>query len=111
MKLKQIFDLQSKLNSELGVPQNLDQPDKISEWTLKMTRSMMHEIIELERSLAYKHWKLQQDIDLDDAREEAIDVLHFLVSTFILLGMTSDDVFDAYLEKNKINLKRIENGY
>jgi len=38
-------------------------------------------------------------------------LFHFLVSLAQTLGMTADDVFDAYVAKNKVNHQRQDSGY
>ena len=38
-------------------------------------------------------------------------MLHFLVSIAEVLGMKSDEFYQAYLKKNQINHKRQDSGY
>ena len=40
-----------------------------------------------------------------------VDLFHFLVSLAQTLGMTADDVYQAYLKKNAVNHQRQESGY
>jgi dimeric dUTPase (all-alpha-NTP-PPase superfamily) len=42
---------------------------------------------------------------------EVVDLFHFLVSLAQTLGMTADDVYQAYLKKNQVNHQRQETGY
>ena len=42
---------------------------------------------------------------------EVVDLFHFLISLAQVLGMSADDVFEAYLKKNAVNLQRQESGY
>jgi len=35
----------------------------------------------------------------------------FLISLAQVLGMSADDVFNAYVKKNEVNFKRQETGY
>ena len=42
---------------------------------------------------------------------EVVDLLHFLVSLSQTLGMTADDVYQAYLNKIQVNHQRQESGY
>lgn len=43
--------------------------------------------------------------------EESIDVLHFLLCTWIRLGIPAEQVFDAYCAKMNINKERQDNKY
>jgi dimeric dUTPase (all-alpha-NTP-PPase superfamily) len=40
-----------------------------------------------------------------------VDLFHFLVSLAQTLGMTADDVYQAYLKKNAVNHQRQDSGY
>ena len=40
-----------------------------------------------------------------------VDLLHFLISLAQVLGMSADDVFQAYVKKNAVNFQRQETGY
>jgi dimeric dUTPase (all-alpha-NTP-PPase superfamily) len=40
-----------------------------------------------------------------------VDLFHFLISLAQTLGMSADDVFQAYVKKNQVNLQRQESGY
>jgi len=46
-----------------------------------------------------------------NAKEELVDLWHFLVQASIELGMTPDDILQEYQRKNKINRDRQKNGY
>lgn len=111
-KLETLFKMQEHLNKKIGVPSFIITTEQTrSDWTLKFTRALLHELIELERELAFKHWKKNQPINIPEAREEAIDILHFMISIFQALGMDHEDVMRMYIDKNKENIERQENGY
>lgn len=103
-KLDELLKKQSDLNTWIRKERNLDY--SLEEWILKWCRAMQHEVIELEDAFNWKHWKNEKDIDWDNVREEAIDILHFLLSVFDDLGMSGEDVYNIYMEKNKENVKR-----
>jgi len=65
----------------------------------------------LTDSVPWKWWAKYQEFDKQNARVEVIDLFHFLVSLAQTLGMTADDVFDAYVAKNKVNHQRQDSGY
>lgn len=72
--------------------------------------AMQVEMTELLDSMPWKWWK-KGEFNLQNARVEAVDILHFLVSIMILLDMNADMVFDLYEKKNKLNHKRQNEGY
>lgn len=49
--------------------------------------------------------------DEQNARVEVVDMFHFLISMAQVLGMSADDLFEAYLKKNAVNFQRQESGY
>ena len=40
-----------------------------------------------------------------------VDLFHFLISLAQVLGMTPEDVYEAYTKKNKVNHNRQDSGY
>lgn len=109
-KLEEMMQLQEELNERIGI-KSPNNEDEISELVLKMTRALSHEVIELEDCFKWKHWKKSQQIDIDNAKMEAIDCLHFLLSIFLALDMKPSDVLFKYLTKNDENHRRQKDGY
>jgi len=110
-KLAKIFEMQEELNSRIGVNLKGISEEEQTKWVLNYTRAMQQEMAELTDSVPWKWWAKYQDFDKQNARVEVIDLFHFLVSLAQALGMTADDVFDAYVAKNKVNHQRQESGY
>ena len=67
--------------------------------------------LELIDSVPWKWWAKYQKFDEQNAKVEVVDLFHFLVSLAQTLGMTPDDVYQAYLKKNAVNHLRQESGY
>lgn len=110
-RLQQIWDLQRALNRRIGVPtENLTEQEKIT-WVLNYCRAMSQEIAELTDSVPWKWWAKYQKFDEQNARVEVVDLFHFLVSLAQVLGMSAEDLYQAYLKKNQINFQRQESGY
>lgn len=110
-KLERIFQMQEELNARIGVNlRDIDEEEQ-TKWVLNYTRAMQQEISELIDSVPWKWWAKYQKFDKQNARVEVIDLFHFLVSLAQALGMTPEDVFDAYVAKNKVNHQRQESGY
>ncbi len=103
--------MQEELNARIGVNlRDIDEEEQ-TKWVLNYTRAMQQEISELIDSVPWKWWAKYQKFDKQNARVEVIDLFHFLVSLAQALGMTPEDVFDAYVAKNKVNHQRQESGY
>ncbi len=103
--------MQKSLNERIGVfTDGMNEADK-TKWILNYTRAMTQELAELTDSVPWKWWAKYQKFDEQNARVEVVDLLHFLISMAQVLGMSADDVFQAYVKKNEVNFKRQESGY
>lgn len=110
-KLESIFAMQEGLNARIGVDlKNINEAEQIN-WVLNYTRAMQQEMAELVDSVPWKWWAKYQQFDKQNARVEVIDLFHFLISLAQTLGMSADDVFEAYVKKNKVNHERQGTGY
>ena len=110
-KMDEIFELQEKLNSRIGVNMNEMNDDDRSKWILNYIRAMQQELAELTDSVPWKWWAKYQEFDKQNAKVEIVDLFHFLISLAQVMGMTADDVYEAYLKKNKVNHNRQDSGY
>ncbi|MEI6520882.1 MAG: dUTPase [bacterium] len=110
-KLAELFEMQQKLNQRIGVDTtDMTEEDRVK-WVLNYCRAMNQEIAELTDSVPWKWWAKYQKFDEQNCRVEVIDLFHFLISMAQTLGMTADDVYQAYVKKNEVNHKRQEDGY
>src|SRR3989338_2450227 len=102
-KLQEIFRMQEELNQRIGVHTSELNEEEKTKWILNYTRAMTQEIAELIDSVPWKWWAKYQKFDQQNARVEVIDLFHFLISMAQVLGMTAEDVFQAYVKKNAVN--------
>ena len=110
-KFDEIFSMQDTLNKRIGVnTDDMSDEDK-AKWVLNYTRAMQQEMSELIDSVPWKWWAKYQEFDEQNAKVEVVDLFHFLISLAQVLGMTPDDVHEAYLKKNKVNHERQDSGY
>lgn len=110
-QLREMFRMQKALNERIGVhTENMTEAQK-TEWILNYCRAMTQEIAELTDSVPWKWWAKYQKFDVQNARVEVVDLFHFLISSAQVLGMSADDVFQAYLKKNAVNFQRQDTGY
>ncbi|MDE6201339.1 MAG: dUTPase [Clostridiales bacterium] len=106
-KLDVLFRMQKGLDAYIREKRNLDYTK--GEWVCKKALALMVELGEVVEEAKYKWWKNPTEIDDAKLKEEIVDVLHFFLGMCIDSGMTSDELFDIYLKKNKENYDR-QNG-
>ena len=110
-KLDNIFELQDELNRRIGVDMSSMNDEDRAKWILNYVRAMQQGLAELTDSVPWKWWAKYQEFDKQNAKVEIVDLFHFLISLAQVMGMTADDVHEAYLKKNKVNHDRQESGY
>ncbi len=109
--LKEIFKEQYELNNRIGIDtENLTEEERIK-WVLNYTRALQQECSELIDSVPWKWWAKYQQFDVQNAKVEVVDIMHFLVSIAQVLGMSAEDFFEAYTKKNSVNHNRQDSGY
>ncbi|MEG1547203.1 MAG: dUTPase [Clostridia bacterium] len=104
-KLDMIFGMQQALDEDIVRLRNLENimPE---EWIQKDVLAIIAELGELLNEVNFKWWKNPKPIDDAAIKEEMIDVLHFFISMCIRAGMSADELFDIYKNKNKENFDR-----
>jgi dimeric dUTPase (all-alpha-NTP-PPase superfamily) len=107
-KLDKIFQLQKDLASFISSDRYpRTKEDRVS----ALCTAITHETIELQRLTNWKWWKNKVEFDEDQAREELIDIWHFVVQTAIELDISPKSILDEYSKKNRINRQRHQEGY
>ena len=107
-KLEEIFSLQKGLTEMM----NLDRyPDDLEGRIAALCTAMIHEAVELQRTTNWKWWKKPTEFNKTEAREELVDIWHFLIQASLELGLTPDDILKEYQRKNEINRQRQKDGY
>ena len=107
-KLDQMFQLQSELAKIM--PQDR-YPRDIEERISLLCTAIIHESIELQRLTNWKWWKTPVTFDHKLAKEELIDIWHFVIQASLELGLSPDDIIQEYQRKNNINIERQYNNY
>ena len=107
-RLDSIFSMQKGLADMM----NLDRYPKDTEGKVSaLCTAIMHEAMELQRTTNWKWWKNPTEFDEAEAREELIDIWHFVVQASLELNLTPDDILKEYERKNEINRQRQKDGY
>lgn len=104
-KLDIIFAMQEKFDVDVMLNRGLEEiaPE---EWIQKQTLAMLSELAELIAEVNFKWWKNPRPVNVDNVREELVDVLHFFVGMCNRSGMSSEELFNRYVRKNEENFKR-----
>ena len=107
-RLDSIFSLQKGLADMM----NLDRYPKDTEGKVSvLCTAIMHEAVELQRLTNWKWWKTPTEFNEKEAREELIDIWHFVIQASLELNLTPDDILKEYQRKNEINRQREKDGY
>jgi dimeric dUTPase (all-alpha-NTP-PPase superfamily) len=107
-KLDTLLEMQRELSLELMTDR---YPSMVQERIELLSTAIIHEAIELQRLTNWKWWKKPVGFDTENAKEELIDIWHFMLQASIELGMTSDDILSYYSRKNIVNKERKKNNY
>lgn len=113
-KLDEIFTRQQALDQYLIEKRGIDFDTPT--WVQKEILAIIAELGELLNEVNFKWWKNPRELDPSAIKEEVVDILHFFISLCLKLGITPQELFEAYLEKNEENLLRQQglsrkNGY
>ena len=107
-RLESIFALQKGLAEMM----NLERYPNVPEGRVAaLCTAIIHEAVELQRTTNWKWWKNPTPFNKDEAKEELIDIWHFVVQASLELNLTPDDILEEYKRKNQINRDRQKNGY
>ena len=107
-RLGSIFRMQEGLSGMM----KLDRYPKDTEGRVSaLSTAIMHEAVELQMTTNWKWWKTPAEFDEAHAREELIDIWHFVVQASLELNLTPDDIVEEYKKKNEINRQRQRDGY
>ena len=107
-KLESIFELQKGLADMM----DLDRYPKDVEGKISvLCTAIMHEAVELQRTTNWKWWKTPTAFNEVEAKEELIDIWHFLIQASIELDLSPEDILKEYQRKNEINRQREKSGY
>ena len=106
--LEAIFSMQKELASMMDLSR---YPASADGRVSALSTAIIHEAVELQRLTSWKWWKKPAPFNEEAAKEELIDIWHFIVQASIELGMTPADILEEYKKKNEVNRTRQASGY
>jgi dimeric dUTPase (all-alpha-NTP-PPase superfamily) len=107
-KLDDIFQMQQDLEKYVASSR---YPKKLEAKISALSVAIIHEAVELQRLTNWKWWKRSQDFNIILAKEEVVDILHFVIQASLELGMSPTELVKEYSKKHTINKKRQELKY
>lgn len=110
-----MFSLQSKLQKHIQKHKptsHLYQTDRYEgEHTNYILQAIIHEAVEAQRETSWRWWKQPKEVNKAKIKEECADIWHFLIQLSLEIGLTPEDIYKHYLDKNKENINRQDNNY
>lgn len=121
-KLDKMFELRSgfmtslkKLKPHTSPVWPVDLSDKLAQQHIRDTALKgVEEMFEALQHL--KNWKPHRttevkDFNRDEFLEEVVDAFNYFFSLLVLTGVSAEELFDAYVKKDKIIHERLDSGY
>lgn len=107
--LRSTADLQRRAYNHVAEPDNAFLTSRsIRENTLPL----IVEAVELLDNVSWKYWAHDEPfVNRDEVLKEAVDVAHFLANILVAVGVTDEEFWTAYREKQALNLERQIRGY
>lgn len=111
-RLESIFDRQQAFQM---IVSNGDypptDPDHLMAEIRTQSLGVISEVNEALEETGWKPWATSNHINREAYLGELVDALHFLVNMALLAGITPDEIYQNYREKNLVNLRRQVTGY
>lgn len=122
-RLKDIFDLREKFMDQ--IKEKYD--DSYPSWPIKNLSEKKSQVVIRETALKgveemfealghLKNWKPHRETEMPDFEreeflEEVVDSFNYFFSLLILMGVDSNEFFDAFIKKHDIIRDRLKKGY
>tara|TARA_Y100001937_G_C7039226_1_gene293829 strand:+ start:206 stop:583 length:378 start_codon:yes stop_codon:yes gene_type:complete len=120
--LKNLFDLRFSFMQEL----EKSHPGSYPEWPLEISSKQSQQVLrdtalkgieEMFEALQHlKNWKPHRSTDMpefdrEEFLEEVVDAFNYFLSVLVLVGVDSEEFYEAYEKKDKIIRSRLLSGY
>ena len=121
-KLHEMFRLRSEFMETIKEKYPSSYPDWPVDITKKRSQKAMREtalkgVEEMFEALQHlKNWKSHKkkgdsSFDREEFLEEMVDAFNYFMAMFVMLGVTPEEFFDAYLAKNEKIHDRLRGNY
>jgi dimeric dUTPase (all-alpha-NTP-PPase superfamily) len=102
-------ELQEKFNGG-RVLEDYNEEEHVAE-LMPNAFAMFAELFEAFKEVGWKSWASSRHINRPAYKAEMVDAFHFFMNMMLHAGMTPQELFDGYLEKNIENNRRADEGY
>ena len=109
------LELQERLGYDIDGMDTEDRADYIKEFSIHLTQELHELLYEIP---FFKKWKNYSNMTEEEintswaaAKKEYIDMLHFMLNIGLALGLSAKEIHDMYMDKNKENHERQDEGY
>lgn len=109
--LGQIFNAYTQYHDEYFKEKFDNKFPELDQKVDKLCTAIIHEATELQRLTSWKWWKQPVQFNTEKAKEELIDIFHFVLAIAIFLGMTPQTFTYEFMKKLNVNVDRQRNGY
>lgn len=112
-RLEEMLHLQNELQKVMPPIREFPSPDPaiLMEQIRNNVLSLITELTEMLDETGWKPWATSNHINPEAFKSETVDAWHFMMNLMLLGGMTADDLYEGYLKKRKLNIKRQADGY
>lgn len=119
-KLEIMLEMQESFQKHVGFDFEKMTINEKSSYIKEMMLWVQDEMCEALHELPFaKGWSKKYDTwtdekieeQMDKFKKEMIDSFHFFMNILIASGMTAEDIFNEYIDKNEINIQRQKTGY
>lgn len=104
-------ELNNMFEAQLNLQRALKNDLTTQEYKTINILSAIDELTEVLRCTPWKPWKKNQSLNLENFKEEIIDLQHFVINLALSADMDAKEFHDLFMKKNFINQGRIKNGY
>ena len=118
--------LMFQLREEFMLAIDRANPEIYPEWPVELTDKKSQQVLrdtalkgveEMFEALQHlKNWKPHKKTEVsgfnrEEFLEEIVDAFNYFLSLLVLTGVTSEELFESYVKKDKKIHERINNGY
>lgn len=115
MKLKEIFQIQKKLQRQFDAKKNIEEREFPIDSPLEFRNALFSLVVEIGEAAKederWKDWKNHPNYNKNKKLVELVDCLYFLINAFLYAGFDFKDVEEAYIDKLLINIKKAKSDY
>ena len=121
-KLDKMFELRERFMKDLASR----RPAVLQKWPVDISKKESQQIVrdtvlkgveEMFEAMAhFKNWKPHRSTEISEFNqeeflEEYVDAMNYFFSVLVMMGITHEELFDAYVKKDNIIHERLRKDY